>query len=264
MHTDRSHSQSVILSGSDTDLLRDEARRLTASLNCMSADIPARPCGQCIHCRQIYSDTYPYLHTIVPTGKAYLIQVSQIEGLLAYLSSKAAEGQYKVAVLEDAHRMHEVSSNKLLKTLEEPPDKSMILLLTDKPQDLLPTIRSRCRLLSYAAPDPLPIQTDRELAADILYAIGDGGYRAVLDRAKFVAESRKGSLDVFLSAVEFVVRQDLLTMIHTPAGHEKARSFIEALHVIWQAGYLLDRNVNPLLVLENLFITLMKLPTVSG
>ena len=255
-----SYSRSVILSGPDADLLFDEARRLAASLSCMSEDIAARPCGLCPRCRQIREDEYPYLYTLTPTGKANIITVEQTRDLQSFLMGKAEEGQYKVAVLADAHRMNEESANKLLKTLEEPPDGTMMLLLTSKPDDLLPTIRSRCRMLTFNKAVPLPARIDLELAEDILRELKDEGYMAVFSRAKQLTTGKQRSLQSLLSALEHIIREKMLLAVRTATDLSKTALYIEGLQRIWRAGYLLERNVNACLVMENLFLKLMDLP----
>jgi len=173
---------------------------------------------------------------------------------------KAEEGQYKVAVLADAHRMNEESANKLLKTLEEPPDGTMMLLLTSKPDDLLPTIRSRCRMLTFNKAVPLPARIDLELAEDILRELKDEGYMAVFSRAKQLTTGKQRSLQSLLSALEHIIREKMLLAVRTATDLSKTALYIEGLQRIWRAGYLLERNVNACLVMENLFLKLMDLP----
>ena len=258
-----SHSHAVILSGSDMGLLRDEARRLTASLSCTSLDMTKRPCRLCAQCRRIYDDVYPYWFSVTPTGKAGLITVGQIEDLQSSLMTKPEVGLYKVAILEDAHRMRPEAANKLLKTLEEPPDSTMLLLLTNKPHDLLPTIRSRCRLLSLTEQTLTPDQVDLELAADTLQSLTREGYRAVFIKAKSVTESRRERLQGFMDALEYIVREAMLSALRTNSDYTHIEAFIDGLNLVWQAEYLIERNVNPLLVMENLFLKLMWLPAIS-
>lgn len=251
-------------------MLIGEARRRAASLNCLDGDPAARPCGLCEHCRQIGAGTYPYWFPIAPQGAANLIQIGQIRELQAKLLHKAGEGQWKVAVLSDAHRMREESQNCLLKTLEEPPDQTLLILLTGSPQDLLPTVRSRCRILDVRDERQAPEQREQELVLDILWAIQDQGYRGVFEKAAQVESSRKKKLPEFFGAMEHLFRNGLIASLcpDTGALSGKPRAggltasgavFIQALNQVWRAGYLLERNVNALLVLENLFLNIRKL-----
>jgi len=260
-------SQPLILKGADQALLHREAMRLAAVLNCGEAEPSRRPCGVCIPCRQIGAGSFPHLIILSPFGPANQIQIGQIRDLQRRLMSKAAEGQYKVAVLTDADRMNEVSQNCLLKTLEEPPDHTRILLLTGKPEELLPTVRSRCRMLAIRDEAAVPSAADRDLVLDVLSAIEDFGYGAVFEKAAFVVGSRKKKFPDFFGALEYLLRGSMIDGLCHPAGpggddgvrFATGANLPEALRRVWRAGYLYERNVNALLILEDLFLAFMRL-----
>ena len=262
---DLRHSHSVILKGDDRESLLAEARRLGSALVCRALDPAGGPCGVCGDCRKIASKTYPYWFEIIPQGAANLIRISQIRELQSRLISKTGAGQARIAVFLDAHRMREESQNCLLKTLEEPPPDTLLLLLTGKPEELLPTVRSRCQVLDVRDDFHLPALTERELALDVLKDVAARGYPAVFDKAFFVEESRKKAVPEFLGALEFLLRNGLMENMRGATAAEAFsvsaddRAFLEALRQTWKAGYLLERNVNPLLVLENLFLQIKKL-----
>ncbi|MCL1804579.1 MAG: hypothetical protein FWG28_01010 [Clostridiales bacterium] len=262
---DLGHSYSVILKGDDGESLLAEARRMASALVCRETEPARRPCGSCPGCRQVAAGAYPYLFEIAPQGAANRIRISQIRELQAMLASKAGEGQARVAVFLDAHRMGEESQNCLLKTLEEPPPDTLLLLLTGKPEELLPTVRSRCQVIDLGSAGRAPDVSDRELVIDVLKDVAARGYAAVFDKALFVEESRKKAAPAFLGAFEYLMRNATVAAMGGPAGKEAYRltadgeTFLKALKHIWKAGYLLERNVNPLLVLENLFLQIKKL-----
>ena len=154
--------------------------------------------------------TYPYWLHIAPRGKSATIQIEQIRELILWMMSKAPDGRQRVAVLQDAHRMNEAGQNCLLKTLEEPPDGALIILLTDEPSRLLPTVVSRCMIVGIEADKPVPEQTDLELAATILSALQTNGYAGVFDRAAFVDAGRKGRMPAFLGALEYLLRNKMI------------------------------------------------------
>jgi len=87
---------------------------------------------------------HPDVHCVEPHSKSRRITIEQIRNLEGALSLKRGAGRRKVAVLVDAERMTQQASNAFLKTLEEPPGESLILLLSGLSAALLPTIRSRC------------------------------------------------------------------------------------------------------------------------
>lgn len=264
-------SHALIFKGGNAEVLFEEAQSLTAFLNCLSGEPSSRSCGSCVHCRQIKAEVFPYWFTIAPQGAAGLIQIRQIRELQAKLMGKAPAGQVKVAVLLEAHRMREESQNCLLKTLEEPPEDTVLLLLTDRPQDLLPTVRSRCQLIDFGSRQLLPAQAELDLVLDVVRALESQGYYAVFDKAAFVEGSRKKRLPEFLAALEFLLRESLVSYL-SPQAAEKGliedlpagfaadgRKLLAALEEVWQAGYFLERNVNALLILENLFLKINKL-----
>src|SRR5262249_25960039 len=96
------------------------------------------------------------------TGKFMkVLAVDEVRRLSAFFGMTSAAGGWRVAVIDTAEDMNENSANALLKLLEEPPTKSMLLLLSNAPGRLLPTIRSRCQRLQLR---PL---TDAELSREL-------------------------------------------------------------------------------------------------
>lgn len=96
---------------------------------------------------------HPDLFCLRPSGKSRQIPIGKLQGsdqpntmrqLLRDLQKTSNQGGFKVALIYEADRMHPTSANAFLKTLEEPPRQTVIVLLTTRPYDLLPTIRSRC------------------------------------------------------------------------------------------------------------------------
>jgi DNA polymerase-3 subunit delta' len=104
-------------------------------------------------------DRHPDCFQLRPAGKARFIKVDAVRELIGRINVTPAVSEHKVAVLHDADRMNATAANVLLKTLEEPPADTTILLLTARPYALLPTIRSRVlhfRFPGMATPVPLP------------------------------------------------------------------------------------------------------------
>jgi DNA polymerase-3 subunit delta' len=104
-------------------------------------------------------DRHPDCFQLRPAGKARFIKVDAVRALIGRINVTPAVSEHKVAVLHDADRMNATAANVLLKTLEEPPADTTILLLTARPYALLPTIRSRVlhfRFPGMATSVPLP------------------------------------------------------------------------------------------------------------
>lgn len=106
-------------------------------------------CGHCQACLLNAAGTHPDLH-VVESDKQ--IGVDQIRDAIKKLVSSAHLSGAKVLIIYRAHTMTESSANALLKTLEEPTANTFLLLTTDKPERLLPTIKSRCEKLALPLP----------------------------------------------------------------------------------------------------------------
>ncbi len=121
------------------------ARAFAASLQCL-----AQGCGQCDACHQALSGNHPDVAVIVPDGLH--LKIDEAREVIARSSRAPTRGRWQVTLIEDADRMEERTSNTLLKAIEEPPPHSVLLLCAPSIDDLLPTIRSRCRLVPLRSP----------------------------------------------------------------------------------------------------------------
>lgn len=110
-------------------------------------------CGQCKSCALLQSGTHPDLKILEPEGAAQIIKVDQVRELVNFMSQTPQIGDWKVAVIRPAHRMNTNAANALLKVLEEPPGQSLLLLASERPQMLLPTVRSRCAQIRLPGPN---------------------------------------------------------------------------------------------------------------
>ena len=120
---------------------------LAAGLLC-HAEASARPCGECLACRKVDHGTHPDLHRLAPEGAGGQVRLAQVHELQRELSLLPLEGRYRVAIVEQAHRMNPDAQNAFLKTLEEPPARVCLILAVDDESTLLPTVRSRCARLA--------------------------------------------------------------------------------------------------------------------
>lgn len=150
-------------------------------------------CGQCEGCRMFAGDDLPFelpnLLRITPEGKAGVIRIDQIRegldsanqprfsrGVIEWAFLSPPMGCHRWILVEEAHRLNESSGNILLKTLEEPPPGTHFILVTHRPEALLPTIRSRCERIPFA---PLPPEEAWTVA--LSHGWGEG------DRARWAA-----------------------------------------------------------------------------
>jgi len=121
------------------------ARAFAAALQC-----PDGGCGHCESCHQVLVGTHPDVARIVPEGLHLVIDDAR--EIIRRSARLPTRGRWQVTVIEDADRMEERTSNTVLKAVEEPPPHSVLLLCAPSVEDLLPTIRSRCRLVPLRTP----------------------------------------------------------------------------------------------------------------
>lgn len=110
-------------------------------------------CGQCKSCQLFVSSGHPDLYHLSPEDDNGQIKVDQVRDLSHFMHSTAQQGGYRVVILNPAEAMNPSAANALLKTLEEPGKKSLLLLLADQLGQVMPTIKSRCQRIDCPAPD---------------------------------------------------------------------------------------------------------------
>lgn len=109
-------------------------------------------CGECRDCELLSAGTHPDFMMVEPEEEGKALKVDQIRGLGEFVSHTASRGGRRVVVLRPADAMNINAANALLKNLEEPAADVYFLLVTDKLGSLLPTIRSRCQVLTFPVP----------------------------------------------------------------------------------------------------------------
>lgn len=126
---------------------RSLALRFVQALNCLQPPAPGEACGQCRMCDQTWRMQLPDLHVIQIVEDAQNIKVEQVRELQRLLALAPYQARYRVALLLGFEKATAGAQNALLKTLEEAPEKAILLLTADSPHNLLPTITSRCEIL---------------------------------------------------------------------------------------------------------------------
>jgi DNA polymerase-3 subunit delta' len=148
--------------GADLGELEAVARTLAKTLNCAqprrrgATGQPVDCCDACLSCRKINGDTHPDVMWVRPESKLRVITIDQmvtrkesLRPLLPAMHLKPTEARYKAGIIVSADRLNANAANAFLKTLEEPPADSILILLTTEPQRLLETIVSRCLRLNF-------------------------------------------------------------------------------------------------------------------
>lgn len=124
-----------------------------ASLLCSEVSQHGFPCGTCQSCHFIIADTHPDFLRLKPEAPGKVIAIDEIRNIIAKLSLKPLYQSWRVLVIEDADLLNMASANAFLKFLEEPTERTVILLISSRPYRLPATIRSRCQALKIMVPD---------------------------------------------------------------------------------------------------------------
>jgi len=254
---------------------RDTALALAAALNCLEA--PGEGCDACVACTKIAQGIHPDVVTLEREGAAQIVPIETIREVIARVGLPPHEAETRVFLIDEANALQPAAANALLKTLEEPPRRTMFILATVAPDQLLPTIRSRCQRVAFAA-RPIDVRAraagddagaDRvaRLADDVAaLAGGPPGARelaAAIALAQRLAEEKGEApavLELALHRLAARARQasadgDLATA-RTCA--ERGRRILDAITA------LTIHNAHPQLTVEALLARLPALPTDGG
>jgi DNA polymerase III subunit delta' len=134
---------------------RTLALRFAQALNCTAPLAPGEPCGKCKTCQQIERMQYTDLTVVQAEKEGGILKVEPVRTLRQYLSLKPYQGKYRLAILLRFQEANAAAANALLKTLEEAPEQDVLILTADTPEQLLPTIVSRCEIMRLR---PLPVE----------------------------------------------------------------------------------------------------------
>ena len=136
-----------------------------AANDAAGAKQPPTACGNCRSCRKIASGNHPDMLSVQPSGP--FIRIDQIRELIRTLAMKPYEASHRVAVIGRAHCMNPEAGNALLKMLEEPPARTILILTATGTAEMLPTIVSRCRHIRFHPVSPRRLAQVLEEAHDI-------------------------------------------------------------------------------------------------
>lgn len=210
------------------------AREFFKAVNCFRS--PGDPCDSCHTCLKASNGSHPDLVLVGPSNG--WIVVEDIRKMITEVGLKPFEAKTRFILIEPAERMNKASANALLKTLEEPPEGSLIILISHKPSLLPPTIVSRCRIIRFApldasaaakgSLDPVLLRLTSgtlgglpagdaeyllEVRAGILQALREGDPARLVNRYFSDTEQGADTLSVFLLVAESILR-DLLVLSH--------------------------------------------------
>lgn len=124
-----------------------------ASYVLCSEPFEGKACGHCKNCLLLSAGSHPDFMMLEPEEKSRVIKVDQVRSLKNFSSQTAQMSGFKVIIVQPADVLNINAANALLKDLEEPPAKTLFLLISDQPEQISATIRSRCNQLVFATPD---------------------------------------------------------------------------------------------------------------
>lgn len=165
------------------------ARTFAMALNCESEDVAGRPCGSCQSCRGIVKGSDPDL-ILARADEGGRLKIDDIRDVMRLLALMPYRSRYRVAMLEDFDQVLPQAQDALLKTLEEPAEHAVLLLLATSTERILSTIRSRAQIIPLR-PLPLALVKDRLLSRG-----------ADADRAELIARLSSGRIGWALAALD--------------------------------------------------------------
>jgi len=157
----------LLLTGPEHCGKLDFARVLAKSLLCEARDITSQfACNQCKSCSLFEAGSHPDYTSVHLAEKKSQIVVDQIRALNEFVYLSRSYAGSRVVIISPVDRLNINAANSLLKTLEEPPEKTVLILVSANPSELIPTIRSRCQLLHL--PQPTLEQASQWLTGQVL------------------------------------------------------------------------------------------------
>lgn len=236
---------------------------LAAGLVCTSSDRRIRPCGECPACRQAAAGTnmdIVRMNKSVSSGKSGR-ESYKTEDAAAFIErlSMGSYGRCLIGIIDDADSLSETIQNKLLKTLEEPSQNTLILLGVSNRDNMLSTVRSRCsdvRISDYLdenGPDADHESRNTQALDDLAEMVSGRQvpfceFRSALDKA---VRSREDAL-LFLDRFEKMLRDNMIAA----GGSEAAAEYAEAIECINVARMDIRREMNHSRALKRLYLEL--------
>ena len=214
-------NSTLIFAGPDGVGKRRFALTMAKAANCHKAPATGYAtdsCDECPVCRRIEEGTYGDVTTIAPDGQ--YIKIAQTRAMSEEVYYRPREGRQRFFIIDEADRLRDEAANSLLKTLEEPPATSTLLLITARPNALLPTIRSRAQRVNFA---PLTVEEmEKYLSANFPRPAPD---TALLAR---ITEGRIGQATAFDLSVYRQDRKALIELLELMASGENRFRLLKA------------------------------------
>src|SRR5213593_4628175 len=184
-------AHAYLFTGANIDDLVAMSRTLAKTLNCQQprkseAGNALDSCDRCPICRRIDNELHPDVHWVRPESKLRVITIDQMRDLMEEVHLKPSEARFKVAILVGADRLNVQAANAFLKTLEEPPPRSLLILLSTEPQRILETILSRCLRLNFGGETRLRFDEAQMAWLSTFGEAASGAQKSLLSRYRLL------------------------------------------------------------------------------
>jgi DNA polymerase-3 subunit delta' len=170
--------QALLITGNKGLGKQQLANQFAVALLCATPQANGMACGVCSSCLLVNAETHPDFIQVQPEEPGKGIGIGQIRSLITRLTLKPQFETYRVVIVNPADKMNNAAANAFLKCLEEPTERTVIILITEKPAKLPATIISRCQKLAVVTPD-------KETVVDLLcnVSLAQGAPLLALDYA---------------------------------------------------------------------------------
>src|SRR3569832_1237033 len=160
------------------------AENWLTGLLCEAPGADGFACGVCRGCQLRAAGNHPDYRQLTPPEEGKVIGVDQVRELIQYVALTPQYGRYKIALIHPADKLNINAANSLLKTLEEPPSHSLLMLVSARPSRLPVTVRSRCQLVHFSPP---PVEAAAGWLATQVTVAAPGQLLILADRAPLLA-----------------------------------------------------------------------------
>lgn len=242
-----------LFGGQELNELEGIALTLAKTLNCLEpakrGGVAVDCCDKCLNCQKIQHGNHADVFWVRPESKLRVIRMNQVvrrddspaRVLLEFVNLKPTESEYKIGIVVAADRMNEQAANAFLKTLEEPPAKSILVLLTTEPQRILETIFSRCLRLNFGGDSQRPLSaTQKEWLAGFSEAAA-GEQKSLLGRYRLMDVLLK-KLNELKAGIEEKLTEQSPLQRHKDAEKDLQERWEDELKAAIEAEYRRQRS----------------------
>lgn len=249
------------------------ANQFATALLCAKPSDTGEPCGVCHDCHLSASEVHPNIFKVIPEKAGQAIKIDQVREANEFVQQSSFKGKTRIVIFNPANALNVNAANALLKTLEEPPEDAVILLVCDQLSALPATIRSRCQLHVFRVPYQTLVEKQRnalEGRADFyeaMLALIQKKQEPIALAQRFQKEEILTLLTFALSlssdVMKYLITQGKASLMNQDQAHtveilaqQINLSFLNrfvAQLTHWQKQFTLGLQLNKTLVLETLF-----------